>query len=553
MLTRLKIRNYLLIENVEIEFKSGLTVITGETGSGKSIVIDALMLLFGARVSKELIRENNSQAIIEAEFILNEPKAVVWLEENGLIDTNDKSGLICRRLIDTEGKSRIFINDFTVTAAQIKILGELILDIHTQHASVTLIKTDIQRMLLDEYAGVNSEVEQLAMLFKQIQQLNQELEHNLTQYKAIEFNRQALIASIAEIESLNFNADNWLELNQEHKQIANATLILSEFDLAQTIISGNEASILKQLRQINLKINKLPLDNTKLEEMSNLLNSVEIELQEFCHAIELLASKITQDPERLNSMEQRINEIYEISRKYKIKPEEIAETFKNWQNELNKLTRESNIDELKKQLTELNATFNDLAQKVSGARKLNASKLSEQVTKILTQMSISGQFKINLDSITPPMSFGCERTEFLVSFNKGMNLQPLAKAASGGELSRTALALYLLLSQHNPPEVIIFDEIDVGLGGKVAAIVGKMLQQLSKNKQVICITHQAQTASFGNHHLVVNKYDDKVKTEARIKYVSKNDRVNEIARMLGGMKITTTTLNHARELLGIKE
>ncbi|MCX8514434.1 MAG: DNA repair protein RecN, partial [Burkholderiales bacterium] len=534
-------------------FNSGLTVITGETGSGKSIVIDALMLLFGARISKEVIRENNAQAIIEAEFILNEAKAILWLEENGLIDSNNKNGLICRRLIDIEGKGRIFINDFAVTATQIKILGELILDIHTQHASVTLIKTDIQRMLLDEYAGITKEVEQLALLFKQIQQLDQELEYNLTQYKTIEFNRQALITSIAEIENLKFNLSNWLEINQEHKQISNAALILNEFDLAQTVIQGDESSILKQVRQINLKINKLPIDISKLEELSNLLNSVEIELQEFCHSIELLASKINSDPERLNNIEQRINEVYEISRKYKIKPEEIEETLKSWQNELNILTRESNIEQLEAQLKELNSNFMQVAQQVSKCRSLKASELSEQVTNILTQMSISGQFSINLEKVVSIMSFGLEKTEFLVSFNKGMSLQPLAKAASGGELSRTALALYLLLSQHNPPEVIIFDEIDVGLGGKVAALVGKMLQQLSRNKQVICITHQAQTAAFGTQHLVVNKYDDKVKTEARIKYLTHNDRVNEIARMLGGMKITPTTLNHARELLGIKE
>ncbi|MEN9390893.1 MAG: repair protein RecN, partial [Pseudomonadota bacterium] len=285
----------------------------------------------------------------------------------------------------------------------------------------------------------------------------------------------------------------------------------------------------------------------------NLLNSVEIELQEFCHSIELLASKINSDPERLNNIEQRINEVYEISRKYKIKPEEIEETLKSWQNELNILTRESNIEQLEAQLKELNSNFMQVAQQVSKCRSLKASELSEQVTNILTQMSISGQFSINLEKVVSIMSFGLEKTEFLVSFNKGMSLQPLAKAASGGELSRTALALYLLLSQHNPPEVIIFDEIDVGLGGKVAALVGKMLQQLSRNKQVICITHQAQTAAFGTQHLVVNKYDDKVKTEARIKYLTHNDRVNEIARMLGGMKITPTTLNHARELLGIKE
>ncbi len=547
MLTRLKITNFLLIEQLELDFYSGLTVLTGETGSGKSIIIDALMLLFGARVPKDIIRNPHNPATFEAEFNLSNINTLNWLKENDLIDFDNPHNIICRRVIDSTGKSKVYINGNSVTISQIKILSDFVLDIHTQHASITLLKPDIQRNLLDEYAQISPQVQQLSSIFKQLITAEQKLNHALSESHEIKLKRQILLATINELSELKLVDGEWEELEIRHKMLTNAGVILADLDYALNLL--NSDSIIANINKLQSRLSKTVQQIPKLEKMVELLNSIEIELDELVHGITNIAASVEQDPNSLQALEERINQIFALSRKYRISPEQINDNIKKWQDELNLLDSESDIEAINTTLNQLKSDYQNLAKIISQARNKSAIELSDKVTEFLHKLALNGKFVITLSALSEFTNFGFETIEYQIGFNKGMAIQSLAKAASGGELSRTALALYLLLSIHNPPEIIIFDEIDVGIGGKIAAIVGEMLATLGLNKQVICITHQPQTAVYGNKHLVVSKEHSNEISKAQIKYIKNDERINEIARMLGGVEITSTTLSHAKELL----
>ena len=547
MLLRLKISNYLLIEQLELDFLAGLTAVTGETGSGKSIIIDALMLLFGSRIPKDIIRDSQKQLTFEAEFKLSNPTTVEWLKANDLEDSDNIDHLICRRIIDHQGKNKVYINGNAVTNCQIKALGELILDIHTQYASVTLLKSEIQRNLLDEYAGIKTK--NLCSIFKSLNEAKHKLNLAVTKSKELDAEKKHLEVLISEFSELNLKPREWEAVNLEHKQLANAGEVLQEFDFAQNVLQGEEYAIIKTISLLNSRLQKIIPYVPNALELTNLLSSAEIELQEISNSLEALATTIELDPDGLAKLEERINIIFDLSRKHKILPEQICEKLDEWTQELDSITHSNDIAYLEKEVSCLDSEYIKLAKEISIARKLFAKELGLKVTDYLHQLAITGEFNVQLNQLSEPTGYGLENVEYQVSFNKGIATQALAKVASGGELSRTALALYLLLSIHNPPEVIIFDEIDVGIGGKVAYIVGELLNKLGLVKQVICITHQPQIASFGNNHLVVRKHNNQAVSLAEIGYVNSDERINEIARMLGGVKTTPTTLSHAKEML----
>ena len=524
MLARLKVANFLLIEQLELNFYAGLTVVTGETGSGKSIIIDALMLLFGARVAKDIIRVSQKQAIFEAEFSLSNSLTIVWLEDNDLLDLDNPKNVICRRVVDRQGKNKAYINGHAVTSAQIKALGELILDIHIQHASITLLKSETQRNLLDEYAGIV--IRSLSAIYKSWNDAKQKLHHALSQTEALAVKQQVLAETLAEFATLNLQASEWDELNIQQKQLANAEEVLQELDYAQNILNGPEHTVIKKISHLSSRLQKIAPYFPKVEELIALLTSAEIELQELSNSLSFIATTVEQDPGLLSSVENRINEVFDLSRKYRIAPEQIGEKVREWQNELNALTDGYNIEELRQEVRRLGMEYSVLAKQISITRQKSAKELGAKITEYLHELAIRGEFQVSLVPLSEAGGYGLENIEYQVSFNKGITLQPLAKVASGGELSRTALALYLLLSVHNPPEVIIFDEVDVGIGGKVASIVGEMLFKLGKVKQVICITHQPQTASFGNNHLIVSKHNKQEVTLAEVAYVDGDKRVD---------------------------
>lgn len=549
MLLNLQIRNFLLIDELELDFESGLTVITGETGSGKSIIIDALLIIFGAKTTSDIMRDDQSSASFSATFEVNNQNVIDWLKESEYLSDEDDNAVICRRVIDKNNRSKVYINNIPVTIGVMKSLGEMLLDIHTQHASIALLKADNQRVLLDDFAGITPKVNELKDLYSKINLLTDKIENAKKFSQDIVLKQEILIEKLTDLTNLKLAETEWEELQIEQKQLANANLILQELDYSLNALNNEHNSLSDTILSIGNRLDKISDYLPSYAQINQLITSIDAELSELEHEIQHTANSIEQDPDRLAIVDARIDEIYTKSRKYRIRPEDIFTQINSWQQDLDNLSAEINIESLEQELISLQTEYTTIANQVSIARKNTASKLSEQVTELLHKLAISGEFSIAIEKLLEPSSYGLENIQYQVCFNKGMQLQALNKAASGGELSRVALALYVILSINNPPEIIVFDEIDVGIGGGVAEVVGNLLHDLGKSKQVICITHQPQTASCGNNHLLVSKYLENEKTVSTIDYLSKELRVNEIARMLGGLQITETTLQHAREML----
>lgn len=551
MLTRLKISNFILIDKLNLDFKSGLTVLTGETGSGKSIIIDALMLIFGTRITTDIIRHGTDTADLLAEFELSNIEAINWLKENDLANLDQENQLICRRVIDRNGKNKIYINGHTATSSQAKTLNEFILDIHTQHAAVTLLKQDSQRLLIDEYAGISDKVLNLKSLYKKISLLRTNItELTTNSQKALELKAE-LEEQLQEFNSLNLQNGEWAELENRHKQISNLNVVLNELDIIQNIVGNSEFSLIHGINTLNSSLRKIHEYLPEADSLTKIINSIEIEINELNHDINSITKSINVEPGELQSLEERIEQVFTLSRKYRVDPNNIIEHLENLQQQLNNIENNSNLEVLEKELASVLKEYSAIAATVTTSRTKSATELSIAATKLLHSLAINGEFKVALIKNEALSSYGLENIEFNVSFNQGMPMQALAKVASGGELSRTALALYLLLSIKNSPETIIFDEIDVGIGGSIASQIGKMLNQLGQNKQVLCITHQAQTASFANNHLVISKNNasSAALTTLNATYLNSDERIQEIARMIGGIKITDTTVKHAREML----
>lgn len=554
MLTRLIISNFVLIDKLDLDFKSGLTALTGETGSGKSIIIDALMLIFGARATPDIIRQGADSTDLVAEFSLVNQDAIAWLIENDLHDPDDTKNLICRRVIDSAGKNKIYINGHVVTATQARILNEFILDIHTQHAAITLLKQDSQRKLVDEYAGISPAILGLKNLYKKILLLKSTIIEATTNSEKIVSLKENLQNELQDLLSLNLKAGEWPQLETRHKEVTNLGAVLHELDIIQNVINQDDASLLRGINVISTSINKITEYVPRAEDLAKIVESIDIEIAELNQGINSLAKTINLEPQELEQLEDRIKNVFDLSRKHKINPEQIEERIKNIEEELGLLNESANLDNLKQELTDLEKEYSNKAHVATKARNEAAITIAKKVTELLHKLAIKGEFKVNLVPQLELTAFGLENIEFNVSFNQGLPAQPLAKVASGGELSRTALSLYLLLSMKNAPETIIFDEIDVGIGGAIASYIGKMLNQLGTNKQVICITHQAQTAGFANNHLVVSKKNTAGYeiTQLSANYLNDQERVKEIARMIGGVEITATTIKHAEEILAVK-
>lgn len=550
MLVNLQIKNFLLIDELELDFYSGLTVITGETGSGKSITIDALMIIFGAKANHEIIRVGQPNASFTATFEVNNHNILQWLSEREYLDSSEENTIICRRVIDRNGRSKAYINSLPVTLGVLKELGEMLLDIHTQHASIALLKTENQRTLLDEFAGHMVQVEQLADKYRAVITLQDKLTAAREFSQDLVLKQEFLTEKINDLSELGLGETEWEDLQLQQKQLANAGLILQELDHSLNYLGNDQNSVRDLMGTISNKLAKVGEYLPSYQQISQLTESIEAELSELEHELQACANVIEQDPELLATIDARIDEIYTKARKYRIRPEEILTQLALWQQELAALNADTDLEKLESELNLIRADYWESATRISATRQATAKQLGAHVTDLLHKLAITGEFQIDVvatDTMTPS---GIDSLQYLIRFNRGMQLQPLNKVASGGELSRVALALYVTLSINNPPEVIIFDEIDVGIGGGIAEVVGTLLKELGVSKQVICITHQPQTACCGNHHLIVHKYTENEVTKSSIDYIDNGRRIHEIARMLGGLQITETTLQHAREMLG---
>jgi DNA repair protein RecN (Recombination protein N) len=548
MLTHISISNYTIVSNLEMEFTGGMTVITGETGAGKSIMLDGLGLCLGDRADPKAVRHDSDRAEIVASFDVSAiPPALAWLQGRDL-HTGDEC--LLRRVITTEGRSRAYINGSASTLQDCAELGEMLIDIHSQHAHQSLLRKPVQRQLLDAYAGHLPLTRQLEQTASDWLRCKRELEL-LTSARDEQTARGQLLAyQVQELDELDLQQDELARLEQEQKLLDNAEHILQEAHQALELCEGQESGTRQALQLIS--------GDTHVTETAanarDLLDSAAIQLCEARGEIQLYIDSVEIDPQRLNEVQRRLETIYDVARKHRVLPEEVGALHRGLKDELQGLADGGQrIAQLEMDMSTLAENYTVAAAKLGKQRHSAAKKLVKNAAKILATLAM-GQCQLEI-ALSPresadPHPHGGEDVEFLISTNPGTPTQALGKIASGGELSRISLAIQVVTASTGTVPSMVFDEVDVGIGGAVAEVVGKLLRTLSERAQVLCVTHLPQVAAQGHQHLQVSKVSDKTSVETSLSKLQGESKVQEIARMLGGVKITEQTLAHAREMLG---
>ena len=550
MLRTLSIHDFVIVDAIELELGSGFTVFTGETGAGKSILIDALALALGGRGDASVVREGASKADISAEFATSS-EADAWLEVNEF-GAEDHSVLL-RRVIDNAGRSKAYINGVAATATQLRDLGELLVDIHGQHAHQSLLKADAQRALLDSQAGLADDTKAVGAAFRAWRTLARQREEFETNARNVLLERERLEWQVAELEKLAVKPGEWDEITNEHSRLSNAaSLIEGAQDALSAISESDEHPILSQLSSLNQKIGKLVGVDDGLKPVMEALEPAQIQLQEAVYALNDYLSRVELDPGRLRKIEERMEAIHNTARKFRVTPDELPRELETLSAQLQQLADASDLDALRAQEEKLEAAYMALAQKLSQRRAAAAEQLGRSVTGAMQELSMAGgRFAVALNPCDPA-AYGLEQVDFLVAGHAGTAPRPLAKVASGGELARISLAISVITSSATATPTLIFDEVDSGIGGGVAEVVGRLLKRLGSGHQVLCVTHLPQVASQANQHFQVSKAGaPDGKTVSRIDPLDAKARVEEVARMLGGLEITATTRKHARELLAL--
>ena len=552
MLRALSIRDFVIVDRLELEFSPGFTVLTGETGAGKSILIDALALALGERADAIVVRGGAERAEIGAEFgVEDRPDITRWLAENEL--AGDEDTLLLRRVVESSGRSRGFVNGHAATLVQLRQVGDRLVDIHGQHEHQSLGRAAAQRELLDGFGGLTDAAGKVVQLHRAWQQRRESRVAFETNAAAFAAEREQLEWQARELEALKFSADEWPELVAEHSRLAHAASLIEAARLGVEALSEDESSILAQVNAISARLGNLVEHDAKLKEILDLLEPARIQLQEAVYALRRYGERLELDPQRLREVEARLDAIQSAARKYRVQPEALAGKLEASQARLRELGEGGDVDALRKLEDEAHAACLAEAGKLSAGRKKAAKKLAEQVTAAMQELAMAGgRFEVALHAVTEVAATGLENIEFLVSAHKGIAPQPLAKVASGGELSRLSLAIQSVASRVAQVPTLIFDEVDAGIGGRVAEIVGRMLKQLGARHQVMCITHLPQVAASADQQWQVVKTTVNGKVLSRVTMLDRGQRVEEIARMLGGVKITETTRKHAAEMLGVK-
>lgn len=546
MLRTLSIRDFVIVDAIELEFSPGFSVFTGETGAGKSILIDALALALGGRGDASVVREGAAKADITAEFSAS-AELDAWLAENEF--SNEDGGALLRRVIDNAGRSKAFINGIAATATQLRDLGEKLVDIHGQHAHQSLLKTDAQRVLLDNQAGLQDEVKAVAAAYKTWRSLAKQREEFETNAKNVLLERERLEWQVGELEKLAAKPGEWADISNEHSRLSHAASLIEGAQEALDLISDADTPMLSQLSSLNTRIGKLVDLDGGLQPVLDALEPARIQLQEAVYALNDYLSRVELDPARLREVEIRLENIHSTSRKFRVAPDDLPQELETLSAQLKQLADASDLDALRAQEEKLKAAYTSAAQKLTKARSKAAKALGDAVTAAMQELSMTGgKFAIALQPCEPA-SYGLEQIEFMVAAHAGTTPRPLAKVASGGELARIALAISVITSSATATPTLIFDEVDSGIGGGVAEVVGRLLRRLGQDRQVLCVTHLPQVASQANQHFQVSKQSNHGKTVSSIDALDANARVEEIARMLGGLEITATTRSHARELL----
>lgn len=554
MLQSLSIRDFVIVQTLDLEFSAGLTVLTGETGAGKSILIDALSLALGARGEGGITRQGAEKSEISAIFLIqNNPLALGWLKEAEIdVDANE---LILRRVIYADGRSRAYINGVSATIAQLKEIGELLVDIYSQNAHHSLLQSATQREILDQFGHHQPLAAQVAQQYKVWHQLN-------VQRKEVEKNASAYAEELAvcrntvsELSTRAISKEAWEALQQQHLKIANSAHLLAGAEGVQQLLSYSDVAVEKLLAQAQHQLSKMLDYDQQLQEIADLLDSTLINVEEAARLMNRYCQRVELDPQGLAEVEAQIAELHQLARKYRVQPDALCELLETSKARVAELELMTDDLELQQKESQAFAQFNQLASELSNARKTAAANMGQAITQEMQRLSLSGgTFEVALTSM-PPSAFGLEQVDFLVAGHAGVAPKSLAKTASGGELSRISLAIRVVAAQQESVPTMIFDEVDVGIGGGVAEVVGHLLKKLAApaenqvRPQVLVITHLPQVAAQGEQHLRVAKSQSNGQTLSTISRLDEEARVEEIARMLGGLEITETTRLHAKEML----
>jgi DNA repair protein RecN (Recombination protein N) len=546
MLRRLALRDFVIVTSLEVELDAGFSVLTGETGAGKSILIDAVQLALGSRGDAGVVREGSPRAEITAEFD-SPPTLASWLDEAGF----DKADtLLLRRTIDAQGKSRAWVNGSAATIAQLREAADHLVDIHGQHAWQSLTRGVSVRGLLDAYAGI--ETAPLNAAFSRWKAAADLLDNARTKQADLSRERERLAWQIGEVDKLSPGDDEWDELNAEHQKLSNAqSLIDSARNALDAVNDADENAEALTGRAIDA-LGEVASIDPQLAGVVEVLQGAQAQLQDAAHTLSSYLNHTELEPERLQEVDERMSAWMSLARRYRRPPSDLAALLAEWKRELAALDAASDLDALEAELREAKAAFDTQARKVSAARKQAAPKLATAVTQAMQQLGMAGgRFDVALLAQDAPQSFGLESAEFLVAGHEGSTPRPLAKVASGGELSRIALAIAVTTSQLGEAGTLIFDEIDAGVGGAVAETVGRLMKQLGRDRQVMAVTHLPQVAACADHHFVVSKAAREGTTRSDVNAVNGEARVAEIARMLGGERLSGTSLAHAQEMLAV--
>lgn len=554
MLTQLTINNFAIVRQLEIELAKGMSVITGETGAGKSIAIDALGLCLGQRVESSMVRDGQERAEICASFYI-EPHnpAYQWLQEQELQDPDNPSDCILRRLINADGRSKAFINSTPVSAAQLKEIGQYLIHINGQHASQLLLKNDYQLQLVDSFAQHSDLLNQMREDYRAWKNLQTQVKTFRQKVTENEAKKQLLQYQVEELDEFNLRPNEYLELEEDQRRLSNSEQLTQLSQSALQILSENETvNVDTMLYRATQYINELVELDPHYAGAQALLNDALIQVQEATNEIQNLSSGIEQDPMLLQEIEQRMGQALQLAKKHNVKPQDLVECHHKLKAELATLvdfseSEESLSTQEKVAFTQMLAT----ATALSASRKKAANKLAQQVTKYIKQLAMeNAEFYIEVDADNDNVSAnGVDAVLFTLRSNLGQPAQPLAKVASGGELSRISLAIQVLTSDQSAIPTLIFDEVDVGISGSTASVVGKLLRQLGDKCQVLCVTHLPQVACCGHNQFNVEKFIIDKKTETKMTALSQEERVPALARLLGGSQITELALANAREML----
>jgi DNA repair protein RecN (Recombination protein N) len=552
MLRTLTIRDFVIVDAIDLEFSSGFSVFTGETGAGKSILIDALQLALGGRGDASVVREGAAKADIAADFAVG-AAAAGWLAQHEF--SLEEGGALLRRVIDNAGRSKAWINGIAATAGQLRELGELLVDIHGQHAHQSLLKLDAQRVLLDNQAAMRNaggaaDAQAVGAAYKEWRALVRQREEYETNAKNVLLERERLEWQVGELDKLAVKPGEWTEVSNEHSRLSHAASLLEGAQEALAAISESDHPILSQISALNQKLSKLVDVDAALQPVLDCMEPARIQLQEAVYALNDYLDKVELDPVRLRQVDARMEAIHSTARKFRTTPEELPGEHAALAAQLRQLADASDLDGLRKQEDKVKQAYMTAARRLSASRAAAARLLGSQVSAAMQELNMTGgSFVVALNDCEPT-AHGLDHVEFLVAGHAGVAPRPLAKVASGGELARIALAISVITSNSTTTPTLIFDEVDSGIGGGVAEVVGRLLKRLGQERQVLCVTHLPQVASQANQHFQVAKGTTAAgRTVSHIDVLDTKARVEEVARMLGGLEITATTRKHARELL----